>query len=56
MSHLDYIAHDAWADGPDQNVITAVGYAARNLTADLHGLSLKERRAVLKAARCVGQR
>ena len=50
------LVHGAWADGPGQNVITAVGYAARSLIADLHGFSLKERRTVLKAARCCGQR
>ena len=50
MSWLEYVAHSAWASGPGQDAIGAVGYAARSLIADLHQLSLKDRRAILKTA------
>jgi hypothetical protein len=49
MSWLKYIADRAWASGPGQDAISATGYAARSLSAHLHTLSLKDRRAILKA-------
>ena len=52
IGHLEYIARVAWAAGPEpeHNIIVVAGYAARSLIADLHGLPLKDRRAVLKIA------
>jgi len=53
IAHLRYIADHAWVSGPEpekQNAICAAGYAARHLVADLHNLSLKDRRAILNAA------
>lgn len=52
LDYLSYIGKRAWADGPgaDQDAIGAAGYAARSLISELGELTLKERRAVIKAA------